>query len=225
MRTILYTAIGIALLAATVTADDFIRLADEIQIPLPEGWELGPDTGKYPFQLVHRDPGAELLIHRTEISQDESLHSEQELKESVEFVIEDLILKLPEARLLTSSGYYENYRTGFVLDFLSKDHTGDGELRHRFIGVIYRHPDGPQLMFTLWAKAAASQYDEVANSIQFIQSEFAYTGPYMDEVLAPKQFSLWYFGLIPLILIGILKIFRRHPKPKAAKPRRQQVKV
>ena len=225
MRTILYIVIGIALLAGTVTADDFVRLADEIQIPLQEGWELGPDTSDYPFQLVHSDPGAELLIHRTEISADESLHSEQELKEAVGFVVEDLILKLPEARLLTSSGYYEDYRTGFVIDFLSKDHSGDGELRHRFNGVIYRHPDGHQLMFTLWARAAVGQYDEIANSIQFIHSEFAYTGPYMDEVLAPRQFSLWYLGLIPLILIGLLKIFRRRPQPKAARPRRQQVKV
>jgi len=225
MRTILYTVLGIALLTAVATANDFVKLADEIQIPLPEGWRLGSDTSGYPFQLVHSDPGAEFFIHRTEISPDESLHSEQELKESVGYVVEDLILKLPEARLLTSSGYYEKYRTGFVIDFLSKDNTGEGELRHRFKGVIYRLPDGQQLMFTLWAKAAANQYEEVANSIQLIQSEFAFTGPYMDEVLAPKQFPLWYYGLIPLILIGILKIFRRRPQPKAAKPRRQQVKV
>lgn len=225
MRTFLYTVFGIALLAASATANDFVKLADEIQIPLPEGWQLGKDTSGYPFQLVHSDPGAELLIHRTEISPDESLHSEQELKESVEYVVEDLILNLTEARLLTSSGYYENYRTGFVIDFLSKDNTGEGELRHRFKGVIYRHQDGHQLMFTLWAKAAANHYEEVAGSIQLIQSEFVFTGPYMDEVLAPEQFSLWYFGLIPIILIGLLKIFRRRPQPKAVKLRRPQVKV
>ena len=201
-------------LVTTVAASQFVRVAGQVEVPIPDGWRLATDTASFPIQLVHRSDSAEVLIFRSDIAKDDMISDEHGLKKSVDLVINDVIKSLPEGRLRISSGFYDEYRTGFTLEFASIDSSSGVPLEHRIKGIIYRLPDDRQVMFTVWGKAAAATWPGVRDAVKMVQDEFAFRGKYENEVFYGKK-SFGYWPLF-LVAIGLLGLFLIRPKRKKA---------
>lgn len=193
-------------------ASELLRIGEDVQIPLPDKWHLGSDTLQLPIQLVSEDFPAEILVFRSEIATDEMITDQATLKAAVDVVIHDVIMTLPEAALLTSTGFYDGNRAGFVLEFTSVDSVGGRELRHRLKGIIYRHPDEHQMLFTVWGKCTVDDYPALAESIAFVQDGFAYTGACAASVFDPPPRSYWPLALVLLGFVALLYYFRSRRK-------------
>ncbi len=200
-------------MATTVAANQFVRVAGKVEVPVPDGWHLATDTTAFPVQLVHRSDSAEILIFRSDIGQDDMISDEHDLKKSVDLVINEVIKTLPDGRLRVSSGFYDEYRTGFTLEFASIDSVSGVPLEHSIRGIIYRLPDKRQVMFTVWGKAAATSWPGVREAVKVVQDEFAFRGQYEREVFGGKKFAYW-----PVILVGVglIGLFLLRPKRRKA---------
>jgi hypothetical protein len=204
MKSIVLTLLLIALSYMPATGQTTARLAGEIQLTIPQGWMLGSDSIQYPFQIVYRNRDAEFLVFKSILPADQAITNEKDLQASVKKVIDNVILSLPQGKLLTNTGFYDVYRTGFVLEFVSADTAAQVVLRHRLEGLLYRQPDGHQLLFTLWGKAALPRYPELAEAMKSMQSGFQYTGAYEADVFAPPVRSYWYLYVVLLLIIGLV---------------------
>ncbi len=199
-----------ALLAAQLHADNLVRPADEIRLPLAEGWVAGGDDTGFPIQLVNEDLTAELQIFRSEIPEEDAIIDGQQLRRAVEDIIDDVILSLPEAQLLTNTGYQEDNRAWFVLEFSSVDTVTFENIHHRMTAVLYRHPDGQQLLFTLWGKASTMAPTSVQTDLRTMQNGFAYTGSAQRAVFAePTDYRWWLMGAVMVVLLLVLRLRRR----------------
>ncbi len=200
-----------ALLAAQLHADNLVRPADEIRLPLAEGWVAGGDSG-FPIQLVNEDLTAELQIFRSEIPEEDAIVDGTQLCRAVDDIIDDVILSLPEAQLLTNTGYQEANRAWFVLEFSSVDTVTFEDIRHRMTAILYRHPNGHQLLFTLWGKASTMAPTSVQADLRTMQNGFAYTGPAQRAVFAEStSYRYWLVAVIAVVLVLMLTIRRtRH---------------
>jgi len=192
----------------------FVQLADDSRIPLADGWHLAIDSGAYPFQLINAEGTAELLIFRSVIAQGEAIRNEQQLKASVDLVIQDVIMTLPEVKLLSSTGYNDDNRVGFALDFISYDEEREVNVLHRLKAVLYQRPDGDQLLFSLWGKAAVNAEPAAMNEIRFMQEEFAYSGDYELQIFSSATGYDWYLigFLFALLIVMVFVIKRRQRK-------------
>ena len=119
-------------------------------------------------------------------------------------MIDEVILTLPDAKLLTSSGFDHGNRAGFILEFTSTDTTVHLPLRHRFEGVLYRVPDGRQYLFTLWAKAPAESFPLADSSIRVLQSSFEYNGPHEATVFGSNLNPYVILAVLVLLAIGLI---------------------
>jgi len=199
-----------ALLAAQLHADNLARPADEIRLPLPEGWVAGGGDTGFPIQLVNEDLTAELQIFRSEIPEEDAIADGEQLCRAVDDIIDDVILSLPEAQLLTNTGYQEDNRAWFVLEFSSVDTMTFESIHHRMTAVLYRHPDGHQLLFTLWGKASTMAPTSVQADFRTMQNGFGYTGPVQRAVFAePGGFRWWLLGAVMVVLLLVLRLRRR----------------
>lgn len=200
----------------------FVQLASELRLPLPENWTAPPDSASYPFRLWHQSANAELLIFRSEIEPDELISSDQNLEQAVQSIVDDVILSLPGAKLITSTGYYNRERCGFVLEFLSVDSAAEVELRHRLSGTIYRRPEGGQYLFTLWGKAPVDQFRFVTNDIQLMQTEFSFFGEFAEDVYSGSEPLRWptYAGLALLsaLIFALWRVPSRKRKLERPEP-------
>jgi len=179
----------------------FADLGEDCTVPVPPGWALLTETTDFPFHLVADDLGAEVLIFKSDISHNETIDNEADLRKSVEAVLDEVIPDLPQSLLLSSSGYYEQSRAAFVLDFMSTAPPDDMEIHHRLRGVLYRLPDGHQLLFTLWAKAPSGTFQNFEGSISIIQEGFAYRGEHEANVFAaPRRTYLYPLGAVVLVM-------------------------
>jgi hypothetical protein len=211
-----------SLLLATILASSgytlqLIEPSDDIAIACPQDWLLDDGSGEYPIHLMHDQHPAELLIFRTEISDTGAVDSEVELRESVLGIVDDVILPLPKAQLISSTGYSHGRSAGFVLDFTSVDSATATPLRHRLKAILYRHPDGHQLLFTLWGKSGTQVWEEVSGPIRQIQESFEYTGVAADAVFAGGEASPWRYAL-PVFLVVCLVVLlgirgTKHDRP------------
>jgi len=203
--------IAVALLtAAQATGDNLVRPDEQIRLPLAEGWAVGGDEDGFPILLVNDDLSAELQIFRSEIAEDEAIDDSQELHQAVEGIITDVVLTLPEAELLTNTGYHDPGRVRFVLEFVSFDTTALAEIRHRLVGILYRHPDGHQLLFTLWGKTSNPPSEKVAADLENMQQRFEYFGPAVDDVFAAKtDYRFFILGGAIVLLLLILRFWKR----------------
>ncbi len=196
----------------------FVQLADDSRIPLADGWNLAADSGAYPFQLINAEGTAELLIFRSVIAGNESIRNEQQLKASVDLVVQDVIMTLPEAKLLSSTGYNDDSRVGFALDFTSFDEEREVNVLHRLKAVLYQRPDGDQLLFSLWGKAAADAEPAAMNEIRLMQEEFAYRGDYELKIFRSSTGYDWYLVgfLFAMLIVMILVLKRRQRRTQPA---------
>lgn len=197
----------VATLAGSAGGSEILKV-DDVTLLLPDNWTLGSDSLEFPLQIVQRNLTAELLIFRSVIWAEEAINDEYALRIEVEKIVDDVIPALPESQLLSSHGYYENHRASFFLEFRSLDTLQNLILRHRMAGVVYRHPDGHQLLFTLWGKSLSEAWSAHEGEIKLMQSEFAYTGPFEEEVFGdPNEFP-WYAFFALMVVIGLLYAFR-----------------
>lgn len=203
----------VALLCLPAYGGGFVQLADDARIPLADGWYLAVDSGAYPFQLINTEATAELLIFSSVISGDESIRNEQQLKASVDLVIQDVIMTLPEVKLLSSTGYNDENRVGFALDFISYDEDREVNVLHRLKAVLYQRPDGDQLLFSLWGKAAVTAGPTAINEIRFMQEGFAYRGDYELQIFSSATGYDWYLiGFLFAMLIVMLFVLKRRQR-------------
>jgi len=204
--TLLLLATIIAL-TPVVSAGQFVRIAGEVELPVPDGWRLTTDTAVLPAQLVCDSAPAEILVFQSEIADDDLITDQNQLKKSVDLVIDEVISTLPEGQLRVSTGFYEGARAGFVLEFASIDSLSDLPLEHSIKGIIYRISPDRQRLYTVWGKATASVYPQVRETIHLVQDGFAYRGEQEPEVFGAGSISYWW--LIPLALaLGGLLILR-----------------
>jgi len=218
MRYLLAALIIVPAFIASAPASELAQIGENVQIPLPDKWRFGSDTLQLPIQLVSEEYPAEILIFRSEIATDEMITDQVTLKAAVDVVIHDVIMTLPGAALLTSTGFYDGNRAGFVLEFNSVDSVGGRELRHRLKGIIYRHPDDHQMLFTVWGKCTVDDYPALAQSIAFVQDGFAYTGACTASVFDPPTRSYWPLAIVILGLVALFYYFRTRRKKNDPMP-------
>ncbi|UCG63025.1 MAG: hypothetical protein JSV52_07020 [Candidatus Zixiibacteriota bacterium] len=199
--------------ASSASASGFVELGREAKIPLADRWVIVDDTGGFPYRLSRTDQSAELSIFKSIIAADEKIKNEQELKLSVDKVIEDVILGLPEANLLANTGYFDKNRVWFDLDFESWDPERELQIRHRLKGVLYQHPDGHQLLFSLWGKAIEGAPASALYEMRLMQDEFAYTGDVESEVFGSSFPYDWYLiGFLFALLVVMLFILKKRQR-------------
>ncbi len=218
MKVLLTSLVLLLCLFAAAQSNDLLQIGEDVQLPLPDNWLPGSDTLALPLQLVHSEYPAELLVFRSEIDADDIISDEVTLKTAVDVVIAEVIMTLPEAELLASTGFYDGNRAGFVLDFTSVDSVGGRPLRHRLKGIIYRHPDNHQMLFTVWGKSTVDDYPELEQSIAFIQSEFEYRGEQAAAVFGPPPRSYWPLGMVVLGVIALFYYLRSRAKKNDPMP-------
>jgi len=74
---------------------------------------------------------------------------------------------------------------------------------HRLKGILYNHPDGHQLLFTLWGKANSDGKDILREEVLFLQNNFAYFGESDEMILIEQKPFDWRL----LFVLGIMFIF------------------
>lgn len=203
--------ISILLLSlASAQGNQILELADELRMPLPGGWAVDSVTAGYPYRLISPDSSSEMLIFRSLISKELAVGSPEDFRFSVDSIINSVILELPQAELLTNNGYSEGDRAWFVLEFLTTDTVMSISLWHRLQGMLYRHPGGDQLMFTLWGRRPVTVAADIGDDFRTIQDGFSYVGPATEDVFtAPPLISNWYFAALFAILIILLWLRKR----------------
>ena len=148
-----------------------------------------------------------MLVFKSIISGDGIISDEKELKIAVDQVVKDVILSLPEAVLLTNTGKREDNRVSFTFEFLSMDTVNFIELKHRLKGVMFRHPDNYQILYTLWAKSAEIDATENIPVLVSMQEDFEYYGPATADFFYNPDSLNWTWGAILIIIIIMVMYF------------------
>ena len=184
---------------------------DEIQMTVASGWSQSGDSAVYPVQFVHRDAEAEFLIFRTDLAGDESVSGPTELKTAVQRIIDSVIMTLPRARLISNTGYDEQERVQFALEFLSCTPGDSLALRHRLVGYLYRAPDGHQVLFTLWGKGLLPNFEARLPEILAMQKSFSYSGPH-DAVVFGTSSRKWFLVTLLSLVVIVVALYTRARK-------------
>jgi hypothetical protein len=202
-------------LTSNVSAGQFVRIAGEVDITIPDGWRLTTDTAALPAQILCDSIPAEVLVFQSEIGGDDLIENQDQLKKSVDLVVEDVISTLPEGQLRVSSGFDEGARAGFILEFMSIDTLSGLPLEHSIKGIIYRVGSDRQRLYTIWGKATTATYPQVRESIRLVQDGFIFRGDQEEEVFASRSTSYWW--LVPLLVsLGALLLIRSARRKQAA---------
>ena len=213
--------LSILMLIAIPAMAGMVRLGDEVEIPVSEGWEVLGDISSYPFLLMASDKQAELLLFKSTIEQNGSIDNQASLKASVDRVIDSVILTLPEAKMLTSSGYSSGDNVRFILEFTSQDLAENAMVRHRMMGVLYRMEDGNQGLFTLWGRAAFADYPAYEEALVGMQRDFRYVGEHESEVfMASSNNRMLTVGTPILLVIALVALLHIRQRQKMVKSKR-----
>lgn len=194
-------------------ASEIVELADEIRIPVPDNWQVNDDNGTYPFQVINEELSAELLIFKSIIDEESKITNKEELKKSVDRIIKDIVETLPDGQHYTNTGNFEENRVSFTIEFISTDTLTNAAVFHRLKGILYNHPDGHQILFTLWGKATKEAKEILREKVLFLQNNFSYFGVSDEMVLTESEEIDWQiFLLVALIFIAIIFFFRKIPR-------------
>ena len=197
----IFVALNWSVLGTPTNTPDF-------QIELPGEWEMTDNGETYPFAITHATGNAELLVFRSDLEPHQSIGSADDLKLSVQKVIDSVILSLPNSKLISNTGFSETARTGFALEFVSADAESGAILRHRMMGWLYRHSDGHQILFTLWGKGLFQNYQQFERDIHLMQAGFDYTGPRTAIALSSGARDWALPAIVILMAIAGLLYFR-----------------
>ncbi len=181
-------------------------IGNDLSLEIPFGWSIISDTLTLPVHLVNDGQSAQLSVFRSEFTGTSVIRSDAELRASVQRVIDEVILTLPEARLLTSTGFDETDRAGFILEFVSRDTSARVDLRHRFEGVLFRLGSGNQVMYTLWAKVPKELYAGAEGDFKSMQASFEFDGS-KDASVFPPKYSPYMVTLVLVVLAAGILIF------------------
>ena len=205
----------LALLLSTPSlAEELVRPTDQVILPLPESWLAGGDLIGFPIELVNEDLTAEFQIFRNELPKSDAIADGDQLRRAVDDIISDVIMELPNAQLLTNTGYQDDNRVWFVLEFTSGDTVALSMISHRLAGVLYRLPNNDQLLFTLWGKASTTAPAGVQSDFRVMQAGFRYTGAAANYPFAESNSLQWYLAsAVALVLILIVMQRRRFGRP------------
>lgn len=206
----------IAVLAASHSwGNSFVSLAENTGLPLPSGWRIVGTSTEFPVAIINDETGARMLVFRTLLPPDERIGGADDFRMSVNRVLDSVVMQLPDAILLTSTGSYEEHRAQFVIEFSTADTLSEGSLRHRLAGILYRHPDGHQLLYNLWGQAGAPSYAIVQGDFETMQTGFRYSGPHEENVFTGERHGARW-GIVFVVGLGavyfIMRQRRRQPR-------------
>jgi hypothetical protein len=191
----------------------------QLQLEVPDPWTVMNTQFEYPVDITTNGGAVELQIFRTDLEPGQSISTPEELKISVQRVVDSVILSLPDAKLISNTGFDETQRVGFALEFISTD-DNSSVLRHRLMGWLYRHPDGHQMLFTLWGKGTVQDYSPHDNEIRQMQAGFEYTGPHEGMALATGSRNWALPAVVILMAVAGLLYYR---SSRRAKPRMSMI--
>lgn len=193
-----------------------VELGGEVVIPVQPGWRVLDSSAGYPYEIVNSDTSAELSVHRSIIASEEAIDDPNELKTAVDSVIATVIQTLPQANLLSSTGYRGESEATFALEFESYDQASKTMLHQRLVGHVYRHPEGHQLMFTLWGRVAPSVWGMVSPALIAMQEGFVYRGPSEETPFEQPGYDPMKMLLLVTVVVMIVIVlirFRRDRRP------------
>ena len=209
----LLVLILVVMAAGSTWANSFVTLPEHTGLPLPSGWRLIGPADTYPVALLDTLTSAHLLIFRTILPSDEQIAGADDFRLAVNRVIDSVVLQLPEALLMTSTGEYVQNRAEFVVEFQTIDSVSGNPLHHRLTGILYRHPDGYQLLFSQWAQAPQATYAAIREDLHTMQTGFRYEGPQEKRVFAWAAGTMrWVVGLL-VVLAAVFFVVRRRRQP------------
>ena len=177
--------------------------ASNLVLDIPPGWSVVGDSSAFPVQIVHENGDAEFLVFRTDLARDESVSGREELKLSVQRIIDSVIMPLPQAQLISSTGYDETERAQFALEFRSGTPGDRLRLQHRLVGYLYRAEDNHQILFTLWGRGLATSFADRHDAIVAMQNSFKFVGPH-EAVVFAKGMRKWV--LVAVVLLAAIGI-------------------
>ncbi len=209
----------VVLAAGSSWANSFVTLAEGAGLPLPAGWRIVGSTDSFPVAVLDEETTAHLLLFRTILPPDERIAGADDFRIAVNRVIDSVVLQLPEALLLTSTGEYGQNRAEFVVEFQTIDSVSGDPLHHRLAGILYRHPEGYQILFSQWAQAAQATYGMIREDLEMMQTGFRYDGPQEDHVFAAATgMTQWAVVLVVAVaaVYFLMRQRRRQNEPVAA---------
>ncbi|PWB67771.1 hypothetical protein C3F09_12885 [candidate division GN15 bacterium] len=180
----------------------------ETSIAVPASWQATDDQSSYPFRIAAVGGEVELLVFRSDLDASHTISNTDELKQSVQRVVDSVILTLPNSKLISNTGYNETKRTGFALEFVSADPENGAFLRHRLMGWLYKHPDGHQILFTLWGRGTLEGFSRYEADIRQMQSAFEFTGPHEAIALSTGAGRWALPALVILMTVAGLLYYR-----------------
>lgn len=194
-----------------------INVDSEFSIITNDSWAVDDDHTEYPYRIVQIENKGEMLIFKSIIDQSDEITDNDDFKKAVQEVIDDIILTMPDARIMTNSGSSQDDHLNFVLEFDSYDTLTNHTIIHRVKSYIYRHPEGFQVLFSLWGRVISGSEDETMVDIKTFQDQFEYLGPATDYFY-PKYNDLKWMSLYGAFLIMFFGIFALIKKGKKEKP-------
>ncbi|HOD67522.1 MAG TPA: hypothetical protein PKW75_11695 [candidate division Zixibacteria bacterium] len=198
----------VAVLALAVAGNRFVSLPDSVTLPAPGGWRVLGEPASYPAVLHNEASGARLLVFETRLDPGERIGGAADFQVSVSRMIDSVVLQMPNAVLLTSTGQQAENRAEFAVEFQTIDTATGAAVYHRLAGILYRHPDGSQLLFSLWAQAPPGADAALRAELERMQSGFRYNGPQEAQVFAPARSDMQWF-LVFLIGAAAVVLFLR----------------
>ena len=108
---------------------------------------------------------------------------------------------------MTNTGYFDDNRVSFILEFISTDTVSQAPINHRLKGVIYLHPDGYQLLFTLWGKTNEASKALLKQDLSFMMNEFAYYGEAEPKIFQEKSDYTLEYGLVIIVVVILILVF------------------
>lgn len=200
----------LSILLLTASLINAVEIADEIELPVIDGWIINAAEDTYPIQIISPTEDAELLIFKSVLPEEKTIIDNYTFKRAVDQVIQDIILTLPEGQVRTNTGYFEENYLKFDIDFISHDSLSNQTINHRLVGFIYSHPDGFQYLFSLWGKTTSEATSINLDEIAYMQDNFNYFGEQSASVFE-KKFSNIYtvIGFVMVFLVVFLLYMRR----------------
>lgn len=204
------TVLLFLLAAGTVgAANSFIEIGDRARLPLPDGWNVSGSADDFPVRITHSEISAELLLYETVLTGEDVIPGPGAFQVAVDEVLDSVVLQLPDALLLSSTGYDKQGFGVFEIEFVTSDTVSTTEIRHRLVGKLYRHVEGFQLLYTLWGKASQGMYPSIRGDLARMQDGFRYVGAADELVFESSDGDTRWYLLLLFAILAVLFVMRR----------------